>query len=476
MTETNHISSQVTKPDAGRRVGWGRPGLVIVVLAGAALMGWVSRNTWQRVAQLEEQFRGLRAESFYLGVRMHSGVRNLNDTLLRYRLQGNPSDYNRFIADSYDLKQWFESSRSNALSPLEQEFVSEVGAAYDRYMKDSRELLSAGRSFFQTKAGAFPGNYAAVQAQSEELLALCDRFMVKQRTAFDQLLTDSRMALGDFQRQLKLSVALLLMLAFTLVLYVYRGMIAPLRLRLSESQAIIQRQEKLAALGELAAGLAHEIRNPLTAIRFRLFSLKQSLPDSLADQEDVAVIKGEITRLEHILKDFLQFARPAEPEIVPVPAERLLNEVATLLRPQLEQAGVTFQVECPKPIWLQVDAQQMKQVLINLVQNAAQSVGEKGTVTLRAVPGAGPGRPSPAWASVEVIDNGPGIPPEVQKRLFDPFFTTRERGTGLGLAIAARIVEKHGGRLRYRTRQNEGTTFIVELPATKEHESKNPAG
>ena len=263
----------------------------------------------------------------------------------------------------------------------------------------------------------------------------------------------------------------MIVLGVSLVVLVYRGMITPLQLRLSESQAAMERQEKLAALGGLAAGVAHEIRNPLTAIKFRLFSLGKSLPASESEAEDLTVISAEINRLERIVRDILQFARPSEPEMVNVPAGRILDEVRELLRAHLDKADIELKLETNDDVWLRADTQQIKQVLINLIQNAAESIGRGGTITLRIVSeNASLDRSSEPVAVVEVSDTGKGIPPEVQKRLFDPFFTTKEGGTGLGLPIAARIVEKHGGDLRYQTEINRGTTFRLVLPRVVNHE------
>jgi signal transduction histidine kinase len=259
-------------------------------------------------------------------------------------------------------------------------------------------------------------------------------------------------------------------LAVALAVAVYRGMIAPLRARLSQSQAIIERQEKLAALGTLGAGVAHEIRNPLTAIKFRLFSLMEALPPNFAENEDARTISEELNRLDRIVTDFLQFARPSEPELTRVPAERILQEVGDFMKPQLQPSGIELKLEILQPAWIAADTHQLKQVLINLIQNAADSIGKNGRITLRLKLGhasfAGKVRPA---AVVSVQDNGKGIPPSVQKRLFDPFFTTKEEGTGLGLPIAARIVEKHGGLLNYRTEVNRGTIFQIVLPAIKDH-------
>jgi signal transduction histidine kinase len=313
-----------------------------------------------------------------------------------------------------------------------------------------------------------------VGEQSTNLLALCDAFIENQQTAFDRFVVETTFTLDGFQQMLRMAAVLILGLGAVLVGLAYRDLIAPLRLQLSESQAIIERQEKLASLGVLSAGLAHEIRNPLTAIRFRLFSLKKALPSADA-AEDVAVISNEISRLERILEDFLRFARPAEPQLVAVPAQRLLEEVFDLMHEEVQERGMTFTLEPGEPLWVRVDTAQLKQVLINLVKNAADSTRPGGTITLRAQAerqGASARQPCVA---LEVSDTGTGIPADVQKRLFDPFFTTKEGGTGLGLPIAARIVEKHAGAIRYRTPAEQGTTFKVLLPRYPDHESQDSA-
>ncbi len=455
------------------RANSGRPavklrlaGLVLTVLLGSILVVWVSRTTWERVARLQHEFAGLKPESFYLGVRMKSDIQRLNDTLLRYRLRGEAADYDLFLGNVRELTQWFEISRTNAVTPMERQFFEQMGGAYYDYLNMSTNLLVASNGMLQTKVGAFPTSYEKVQQQSQHLLDLCDAFIYGQKLAFNDFLAESNNTLTTFQWLLKLSVALLLALIAALAVLVYRGMIAPLRFKLTESQAIIARQEKLASLGVLAAGVAHEIRNPLTAIKFRLYSLRKSLPD--ADNEDAVVIANEISRLERIVKDFLQFARPSEPELVAVPPQRILQEVHDLLRPQMEKAAIELKLEPSEAAWVRADTQQIKEVLINLIQNSADSIGRKGAITLRV-------HDEADSVVLEVADTGKGIPDEVQKRLFDPFFSTKEGGTGLGLPIAARIVEKHGGELRYQTQLNRGTTFAIVLPHVDEHEPKNSA-
>jgi len=247
---------------------------------------------------------------------------------------------------------------------------------------------------------------------------------------------------------------------------VYRQLIAPLRVKLVESQALIERHEKLASLGMLAAGVAHEVRTPLTALKTALFIQHKRFQPGSAEHADALVIERELTRLERVVNDFLQFARPAEPDLGPLSADYPLQEVQSLLAPRLAPKGIQLVNEDSPPMTINADASQIQQVIINLVQNAADSISGSGTITLRAR--LDRKRISNGETDVvilEVADTGKGIEPEVEKRLFDPFFSTKETGTGLGLSIAARIVQMHGGALQYQTQVSRGTTFGIVLPA-----------
>ena len=234
------------------------------------------------------------------------------------------------------------------------------------------------------------------------------------------------------------------------------------------SSAALAESKKLASLAVLASGVAHEIRNPLTAIKARLYTHQKRLTQGSPEAADGEFIAEEIGRLERIVRDFLQFARPGDPVFAPVSPAELLREVCELLAEQTERSAIRLTVADCVATPVRADRQQIKQVLINLIRNAAESIGRDGAITLRARPqriGFG-GR---AWDSValEVKDTGKGIPPEVRERLFDPYFTTKASGTGLGLSIAARIVEQHGGVLRFQTHGKRGTTFRIVLPVEK---------
>ena len=232
-----------------------------------------------------------------------------------------------------------------------------------------------------------------------------------------------------------------------------------------QAERLLERQEKLAVLGTLAAGIAHEIRNPLTSLKARLYTLEKHLRTVPAARKDTDIIGAEISRLERIVQDVLSFARPSDPKLATLAADTVIREVQGLMAANLESQGVELVVESSSELLIRADSGLLKQVLINLVRNAAEAIDGPGTITLRTRAARAPlsGRETNAVV-LEVADTGQGIPPEVEKRLFDPFFTTKATGTGLGLSMAASIVQKHGGALQFQTRPGHGTTFGVVLP------------
>ena len=271
--------------------------------------------------------------------------------------------------------------------------------------------------------------------------------------------------LCDERGAVRMMAMLMLAMGAALAALIYRGIIAPLIEKLRRSQLIIERQEKLSSLGVLAAGIAHEIRNPLTSIKVRLFTQQQLLKKGSEESEDNDFLTGEISRLEKIVNDFLAFARPSDPEFAVMKATQPLRELLPLLQPSLRNSNVQLKEDFLSDPHIKADAAQLKQVLINLVKNAAEAMPGGGVVTLRTrTERRGLGPRAANVIILEIADNGPGIPPEVAKRLFDPFFTTKASGTGLGLSIAARILEKHGGTLEYSTQLNRGTIFRIVLP------------
>ena len=449
-------------------------GYALATVLLALVVGWAGRHTWRELRQLERSFASVQAGGFHLSEHVEASVRDLNETVLRFDLRRSPADQAAFQKRSQELQQWIRAHQDTVSTPEERELMGQIEAAFGVYLSRTTQLMDE-----RAQAGATPSPtpiLERVENKAAPVLDLCEKLKAAERAAQTQFMIDSHRALGWVQQLLIGLLALLAVLIVTAAVAIYRGVIGPLRVELGESRARAARHEKLASLGTLAAGVAHEIRNPLTAINVRLHSLKKNLTENSSEQEDALVIGHEIQRLERIVQEFLQFARPAEPKLLTVSADSLLAKVQSLFGPQLEKNSIRLTVESVPDVWVRVDPHQIQQVLINLIQNAAESMERDGAITLRVRRDAArlTGRTRPV-VIVEVSDTGKGIPPEVQKRMFDPFFTTKEEGTGLGLAIASRIVETHSGTLSCRSEVNRGTTFTIVLPQTKPEESNEPA-
>jgi signal transduction histidine kinase len=442
--------------------------LAIVLMA--LLVGWSAQTAWRQFEQLGDRLTGVQIVSFQTADQFRANLQALDSMLLRYEVYHDKADRDRFFEEWQKLNEWIDTQRPNLRTDREKLILDQINAAYDDYLTAATNLLA--------QAGARPAStkltlagFDLVERESKRLLGLGLNLVDAHRDSMTQFLAESRRSLVFFRVLIFSSLFVLLVLGAWLAVIVYREMITPLKMKLVESRAIIERQEKLASLGMLAAGVAHEIRNPLTAIKARLFTQGKLLQRGSAEHDDAQVIGQEINRLERIVKDFLLFARPSEPDWKELPVQQPLREVKALLAPQLEKSGIHLKVADGPDATIKVDPQQIKQVLINLVQNAADAIGQNGSVTLRARLDHIPFNTRPADVAIlEVIDTGRGIPPEVEKRLFDPFFSTKDGGTGLGLSIAARIVEKNGGALQYRTQVNHGTTFGIILPRAESNE------
>jgi len=234
---------------------------------------------------------------------------------------------------------------------------------------------------------------------------------------------------------------------------------------LQAAQANLMQSEKLAALGKLAAGIAHEINNPLTSILLNSHLLKESLG---RDDEELDMIIEETTRCGAIVRGLLEFGRQSPPEMRPTDLNRIIDKTLPLVESQAMAQGVRMVVSLePKLPRLMADGNKMKQLLTNLILNALEAMSDGGTLSIAT------GRTAAGEAAVEVADTGCGISRESLPRIFDPFFTTKgAKGTGLGLAISYGIAQQHGGRIEVLSQVGQGTKFTIYLPMEKTNETE----
>lgn len=468
------------------------------ILLALVLIGWAAYRLIQIVPETDhspKQYGEWSDEFNGIAEVVQTTMTELDGSLTNLLQRKEGANAEHFQHRAQEFSQWMRAEQSR-LSQLEKESPSESGSTNQVLLTQQKMLTLFAQIGVDFSNYLDTANYLlknAGQPLIAERLAVQDR---ASRALASQLLNraeqardhadDMSMALAgaeDTGRMMQerirrarfADLLALLAMCFLLIFAVYRRKLARERALVREhgSQFVEQRAklEKLAHFGEFARELAHEIKQPLTAINARLYTLQKTLTAESNAHKDALVIRNEINRLDRIVKDFLALARPTDPRLAPLDATDVLDEIRDLMTPQFATESITLKYECRHDLRILGDAEQLKQVLINLVKNAGESLEREGTVTLRGQKGQRHLKNGSADAVIiEVEDTGPGIPSEIQSKIFDPFFSTKGDGTGLGLAIAARIVDKHGGILEFDTEPGKGTVFRIVLPACqKEH-------
>lgn len=223
------------------------------------------------------------------------------------------------------------------------------------------------------------------------------------------------------------------------------------------------RTQRLARLGTLLAGFAHEVRNPLSTIGLNLQLVAEDFagaetPRDKRTQKRLATVQGEVKRLQSILDEFLGFARAPEPKLAPVDLNEKLRMLVEFHEPELRDAGISLRLFAGAGVGeIAVDWDHLQAAVVNLIRNAKEAMPQGGEilVSTSAEPGA---------VTIRVTDTGAGIAPELQARVFEPYFSTKKTGTGLGLPTVRRVVEEHGGTLTMQSEIGKGTQFSIRLP------------
>ncbi|HKR31533.1 MAG TPA: ATP-binding protein, partial [Terriglobales bacterium] len=250
---------------------------------------------------------------------------------------------------------------------------------------------------------------------------------------------------------------------------------ALLTMRDSESMRKIEDEievsRRLANIGKLTSGVAHEVKNPINSIVVHLEILRNKLKEPDADtQRHMDVIGSEIQRLDRVVQTLVDFTRPVELTLSEVDLRGVVEQVAFVARPDCERHGVQVVAEIgEESLPAKIDSDLFKQALLNIVINGAQAMAQGGTLTIRAH------RQDGDDAQIEVQDTGPGIPPAIRDKIFNLYFTTKKSGSGIGLAMTYRIMQLHNGSIHFDTRVGEGTIFYLTLPLARTEPRQQPS-
>jgi signal transduction histidine kinase len=414
-----------------------------------------------------------------------------------YFLDGDP-DWLRQLGEYRQIfKEKLNEARSFIDSEEQKEAIERIDLEYTRYVKSKDQVIAYYKAG-ERKIGA--SLHREVRDRFFKILDLCEsykRFQTEKiREARAGSLAQANRLRVTAATGMLIVLLLALLLAFILVIQIFvpvrrlaleanpeggskgaenevkalgqsvRGLIQEYdhtQIELVRSREHLLQAEKMALVGKLAAGMAHSIRNPLTSVKMRLFSLSRTLEMLDPQKEDFEVISDEIRHIDTIVENFLEFSRPPKLKMQKVSPSDVVDQAIKLLGHRLQSYEVEIKLQRRWPLpEIQADPEQLKEVLVNLVVNACEAMERNGLIVIHEEKSFA--EPLGKVVVIRLTDNGPGIPEAIQEKVLQPFFTTKEEGTGLGLSIAVRIVEQHGGWLDFTSKEGGGTTFVITLP------------
>ncbi len=467
--------------------------LVFITIGGGVVMMWHTYNMEGLLKFIIDK----ELEAYQTAEALESSLENQKGFVSYYILDGDPVWLEKLDKYLRSFNQQLETARKLAEPGPGKEIIKRIDKEYKLYSiikNDVIEYYKAG----ERKAGA--RIHEDVRQKFFKILNLCEEFknyhIKKVRQAKKQSLSYAQKLRSIALAAMLAGLMLGLLLIFILTTHVLgpiqrmaaeanrqedgerpanevkalgrniRGLIEDIdqtSMELEHSREHLLQAEKMVMVGKLAAGMAHSIRNPLTSVKMRLFSLSRTLEMSDIQKEDFQVISEEIRHIDTIVQNFLEFSRPPRLNMQCINPSIVVDQTIQLLEHRLNAYNVNIKFIRNRPLSeIYADPDQLKEALVNIIVNACEAMEKKGRITIQEKEVFL--QPFGRAVAIRLTDNGPGIPESVKTRLFQPFFTTKEEGSGLGLSIALRIIEEHGGTLDADSAEGEGAVFIITIP------------
>ena len=470
--------------------------LILTALAGGLVTVWHTDAIDSLLTDLIDQ----NVASFQAAAELESALLRQKGYVTYFFLDENPDWLARLQENHLIFLDWLTRAKASAYTSNMLVLLGQIEDSYGNYVAGRQKVIGFYRQG-QRRQGA--ELHWQVRGQFQDLFNLCERYKLIHEQRIAEAKLESR-----FQAKVITNTALVLMpgivlLGLGLGYVLIKQILAPIRqlvgepdpeappatslnevqalsqkvhnlredvdlaqLQLRRSQVSLVQSEKLAMVGKLAAGVAHSIRNPLTSVKMRLYSMRRALQLEPSQQEDLDVISEEIGHIDAIVRNFLEYSRPPKLRIQTVSPSAVVDWAITLLRPRLESFHVQVTVKRKQPlpeIW--ADPDQLKEVLVNLMMNACEAMVKGGTISITEEEDfiAGLGR----VVLIRLRDTGPGIAESVKEKILQPYFSNKEEGTGMRLSIAARIIDENGGSIYVKSRPGQGATFTLTLPLRK---------
>ena len=422
--------------------------LITVLFISVGFLAWRSTKDLQKTSNaiVKENVTSLKAaEELEIAFLSQKGL------VSSYFLDKNPEWLAVLEERRKDFDFWIERAQEVALSQDEQNILKDIRNLYHQYEEERGKAVSL---FNQGKVSeAHTVLLRDMKASVDRLYARCEDLILFNEDLIKKAEVYSR------NNTFWMTCLIWLMIFLTLLL---GGSVGYFVSKKISSELI--KSEKLASLGRLSATVAHEIRNPLTSIKMRLYSLKKEVEDKNSAKEDLSIIESEVARLERIVQSFLDFSKLPEPDKTLCALNGILNDTFDLISKKAAAQGVQIEKKLtPDLPLLEADHDQLKQAFINLALNALEAMPSGGKLFITSFLESKNHKEN-SFIGVKMEDTGSGIDPKVQMKIFEPFVTTKETGTGLGLYITKKIIESHKGDLRIQNREKHGVEVLIRIP------------
>lgn len=468
-------------------------GLVLITGCGAFVLVWYTYSTEELLDTLIRR----EISAFQTAEELEKALVSQKGFVSYYFLDGDPEWLRQLGEYRQIFKDRLETAKASAVTDEEKEMLATIEREYRSYVELKDQVLALQREGRRDSATELN---RAVRTRFQDVLKRCRDFKDLHREMIRQAWDHSVFVAKTMRAMAFLAVVIVSFLAFLLIFMILKQILTPLKrlaetadpggagkdsgnevkalsrsvhgllknmdrthLELERSRETLLQAEKMALIGKLAAGTAHSIRNPLTSVKMRLFSLSRTLNLNTDQKEDFQVISEEIRHIDNIVQNFLEFSRPPKLKMQEISPSEVVDLTLQLMRHRLTtyEVDVVLKRDSPLPK-VTADPEQLKEVLVNILVNACEAMERGGSIVIREEALEDPLRGK--MAAITIADNGPGIPEALLDKVLQPFFTTKEQGTGLGLSIAARIIEQHRGWLDLESSPGKGTTFIISLP------------
>lgn len=474
---------------------------LLVLVAGFAIL-YTNRMQQNSARILNENVTSLKAAE-----ELEIALLDMKGITANYLLDGEARWLEVFAEKKNSFLYWLNNARNVINISEEKTALDEIETKFAEYLEIQAKIVGlhqAGNSkaAYDLLTNEMRAKFYLIFNHSEELLTLNEKMMANTSTLIkqeNQMVKRILYSIGALGTILGLALALFFARSITHPIYelvlkvkgvinqeVYEKVnigedseleglshhvrklidkVQEINENLGHSHKMLLRSEKLAALGQMSAGLAHEIRNPLTAIKMLIFSISKQIHKNNQIKNDFAIITKEIERLEAFLQNFLDFARPPEPNLRPIDIDSIIKDTINLLSPQTRMNKIkVHEALNAHQTTTYGDKELLQQVFVNVSLNAIQSMEHGGVLEYTSMI---TNEHDQLIARITIRDTGKGIPDELLDKIFDPFITTKAQGTGLGLSIAHQIIHQQGGWIDALNNPDQGSSFIIYLPIRK---------